>query len=222
MYFRMLHDETSGAVSYLLADLDTRDCVLVDAQSADIPLLKAMLHEHQLRLCGSLRTHEHAPVPTEAVAALADLESAASAPSMVVETLATGSGPRALVFGHEVISIMPTPGHTTECLSYLWRDRLFCGDLLSIDTCPDLFSPAEPESLWDSATRTVFTLPGETLLFFGHARRGRAVSSVLEQRRWHPWFAGATRDEFLSRVRRSADKTASVRTSSTEPCATTP
>jgi sulfur dioxygenase len=24
---------------------------------------------------------------------------------------------------------------------------------------------------------------------------------VLEQRRWHPWFGGATRDEFLARVR---------------------
>ena len=38
-------------------------------------------------------------------------------------------------------------------------------------------------------------------LFCGHARQARAVSSVLEQRRWHPWFGGATRDTFLARVR---------------------
>ena len=28
----------------------------------------------------------------------------------------------------------------------------------------------------------------------------RAVSTVLEQRRWHPFFAGLSRDEFLARV----------------------
>ena len=27
------------------------------------------------------------------------------------------------------------------------------------------------------------------------------LSNVLEQRRWHPWFGGCTRDEFLARVR---------------------
>jgi hypothetical protein len=49
-------------------------------------------------------------------------------------------------------------------------------------------------------TGRVFTLPDETLLFAGQERRGRAVSTVLEQRRWHPFFAGRSRDEFLSRV----------------------
>jgi uncharacterized protein (DUF302 family) len=42
---------------------------------------------------------------------------------------------------------------------------------------------------------------GETPLFGGHARRARTVSSVLGQRRWHPWFGGTRRDEFLERVR---------------------
>jgi hypothetical protein len=48
--------------------------------------------------------------------------------------------------------------------------------------------------------RRVFTQPDETLLFAGHERRSRAVSTVLEQRRWHPFFAGLSRDEFLARV----------------------
>ena len=30
MYFRILHDERSGAVSYLLGDLDAGEAVLVD------------------------------------------------------------------------------------------------------------------------------------------------------------------------------------------------
>lgn len=137
MYFRMLHDETYGGVSYLLADMEASEAVLVDPRGADMPVLAAMLG---------------------------------------------------------------APGHTSGCLSFLWRDRLFCGDLLSVDTCPFQPRPALPEALWNSAMRRVFTLPGETLLFSGHATRGRSVSNVFEQRRWHPWFGGATRDGFLARV----------------------
>ncbi len=191
MYFRILHDEASGAVSYLLADMESRACVLVDPRAADVAVLQAMLDEHRLQLCWLLRTHEHGallPADTEALESL-------GAPG--TQSTATG----ALVFGNELLRAMPTPGHTAGCMSFLWRDRLFCGDLLSVDTCAHQPRPALPEVLWDSATRQVFTLPGETLLFYCHATQGRAVSSVLEQRRWHPWLGGRTRDEFLARVR---------------------
>ncbi len=200
MYFRILHDDISGAMSYLLADLDTRACVLVDPRPADVAVLQAMLDEHQLHLCGLLRTHEHGTLLAGETAALDSL----GAPRIQHPLPASGSPPEeagALVFGNELLRVVPTPGHTAGCLSFLWRDRLFCGDLLSVDTCPHQPRPALPEVLWDSATRQVFTLPGETLLFCSHARQGRAVSNVLEQRRWHPWFGGSTRDEFLARVR---------------------
>ena len=201
MYFRILPDETSGAMSYLLADLDTRECVLLDARGSDVALLKAMLQEHHLHLCWLLRTHEHdACLPCESAAL-----DALGAPRIqqVVSAKANpqGCGTSALMFGNELLRVIPTPGHTAGCVSYLWRDRLFCGDLLSVDSCPHQLRPALPEALWESATRQVFTLPGETLLFCSHAKQGRAVSNVLEQRRWHPWFGGCTRDEFLARVR---------------------
>ena len=99
------------------------------------------------------------------------------------------------------LRLLATPGHTAGCLSFLWRDRLFCGGLLAVDACPFQPRPAQPEAMWNSVTREVFTLPGETLIFRGHAIRSRSVSNVLEERRWHPWFAGASRDEFLARVR---------------------
>ena len=105
-----------------------------------------------------------------------------------------------LPFGDELLRVLATPGHTAGCLSFAWRDRLFCGGLLAVDACPHQPIPAQPEALWDSVTQRVFTLPDETLLFAGHERRARAVSTVLEQRRWHPFFAGLSRDEFLARV----------------------
>ncbi len=203
MYFRILHDEASGAVSHLIADLDTRECVLLDARGADVPVLKAMLDEHHLSLCWMLRTHEHDDRLPGEVAALDSLGATRIQHPVPAHWMSRHEGVNTLVFGNETLRVIPTPGHTPGCLSFLWRDRLFCGGLLSVDACPFQPRPALPEALWDSATRHVFTLPSETLLFCSHATQGRAVSNVLEQRRWHPWFGGTTRDEFLSRVRSS-------------------
>ncbi|NMM38021.1 MAG: hypothetical protein HHJ09_10960 [Glaciimonas sp.] len=194
MYFRIIHDEASGAMSYLLADLDAGAAVLIDPRSADLPMLHAMLDEHRLHLQWVLRTHEHdshMPGEADALRALGTQRIEHQVPS------ANGG---LLVFGNEFLRVIATPGHTPGCLSFLWRDRLFCGDLLVMDACPYQPRPSLPTILWASVTQKVFTLPAETLLFNGHARRARSVSNVLEQRRWHPWFAGASRDEFLSRV----------------------
>lgn len=193
MYFRMLHDEPSGAMSYLLADLAAREAVLIDPRGADVPVLRAMLDEHGLRLRWVLRTHEHDDLlPERELRALDGLD--ATRIQHEVPPCDT------LVFGDEHVQTIATPGHTAGCLSYRWRDRLFCGGVLAVDACPFQPRPALPEALWDSATSRVLSLPAETLLFTGHARRAHAVSTVLEQRRWHPWFGNTSRDEFLSRV----------------------
>lgn len=194
MYFRMLHDEAGGAMSYLLADLAAGEAVLIDPRGADVPLLAAMLAEHRLRLRWLLRTHEHDDrMPGEAPAL-----DALGAPR--IQHRAPGGSHGLLVFGHEHLRVLATPGHTAGCLSFLWRDRLFCGDLLAVEGCPQQPRPAQPQALWDSVTREVFTLPAETLLFPGHAQCSRTVSSVLEQRRWHPWFADGGRDDFLAQL----------------------
>ena len=196
MYFRMLHDEASGTASYLLGDLDAGQAVLIDPRGADLPVLAAMLDEHRLTLRWLLRTHEHDALLPGEHAALQTLD----APIVQHRVPDGEAGRGALLFGHEHLRVLATPGHTAGCLSFLWRDRLFCGGLLAVDACPYQPRPALPQALWDSVTREVFALPGETLLFCGHARHWRTVSTVAEQRRWHPWFGGASRDDFLARV----------------------
>jgi glyoxylase-like metal-dependent hydrolase (beta-lactamase superfamily II) len=193
MYFRMLHDDASGSVSYLLADLESAQAVLIDPRGTDVPLLRAMLDEHRLALRWVLRTHEHdALLPRADVAALAALGAPRVLHQVPDDTL--------LPFGDEHVEVLATPGHTSGCLSFRWRDRLFCGGLLAVDACPFQPRPADPRALWDSVTQQVFQLPDETLLFAGHAHRGRAASTVFEQRRWHPWFGTTSRDDFLARV----------------------
>lgn len=195
MYFRQLHDEADGWVSYLLADLKAGEGVLIDPRAADLPVLQAMLAEHRLHLHAVLRTHEHdkaCPAEWPALRAL----------GVTVVQHGTPAAARGGVgFGGEHLRVLRTPGHTAGCLSFQWRDRVFCGGLFAADACPVQPRPAQPEALWHSVTQVVFALPPETLLFGSHATRGRVVSQVAEQRRWHPWFGRASRDEFLGRLR---------------------
>jgi sulfur dioxygenase len=205
MYFRILHDESSGELSYLLADTDTREAVLVDPRGRDLPLLQALLAERELHLRWVLRTHQHDHLMPAEPALLARL----GVPVIQGDgalALGAGAGRDVLAFGDELVRVLATPGHTPACLSFAWRDRLFCGGLLAVASCPHQPRPAAPQALWDSVTQRVFTLPDETLLFAGHARRARAVSTVLEQRCWHPFFAGLSRDEFLAQVAALPDK----------------
>lgn len=199
MYFRILHDEVSGELTYLLADPDAREAVLIDPRGRDLPVLAALLSERDLRLRWVLRTHHHDPLKTQEPTLLDRL----GAPRVQGDADATThpvQDGEVLAFGDELVHVMATPGHTPHCLSFAWRDRLFCGGLLAADTCPHQPRPSAPEQWWDSVTRRVFTLPNETLLFAGHEPRARAVSTVLEQRRWHPLFANLSRDEFLAHL----------------------
>jgi glyoxylase-like metal-dependent hydrolase (beta-lactamase superfamily II) len=168
----------------------------VDPREADGPVIRALLAEHHLGLRWLLRTHDHAArlgrERTRAARGFAGLN---------VPTIERVAPPgRAIAFGGELVHVLSTPGHTDHCLSFRWRDRLFCGGLLAVGACPIQPCPALPEALWDSVHEQVFTLPPETLLFSGHARRGRVSSTVFEERRWHPWFGAAGRDDFLARV----------------------
>ena len=48
--FRILHDEASGELTYLLADDAARQAVLVDPHGRDLPVLQALLDESDLCL----------------------------------------------------------------------------------------------------------------------------------------------------------------------------
>lgn len=204
MYFRILNNEVSGELTYLLADQDAREAVLVDPHACDLPVLAALLAERDLRLRWVLRTHQHDVLQPDEYTQLLRL----GAPLVQGDRLTSlpWVDGDVLPFGNELVRVLPTPGHTPSCLSFGWRDRLFCGGLLALAACPRQPHPAAPESLWDSVTLKIFNLPDETLLFAGHEQRARAVSTVLEQRRWHPYFAGQTRDEFLAQMAALTDK----------------
>ena len=160
-----------------------------------------MLAELNLRLDYLLQTHVHDDEPNDA----ASLKERTGARTVASETARAGADITVrhgdtITFGSEVIHVIATPGHTPGCLSYLWRDRAFTGDTLLIGSCGRSGLMGEdPAELYDSITHRLFVLPGETLVFPGHDRHGRTVSTIAEERERNPAIAGRSRDEFITR-----------------------
>ena len=197
MYFRMLHDEFSGELTYLLADVHAKEAVLIDPHGRDLGVPSALLAEYDLHLKWVLRTHHYDHLQSEEFQKLAQLGAPLIQGHAQVRAYRPDDG-ESLPFGNESVGVWSTPGHTATCLSFAWRDRLFCGGLLNAKECPGQPFAAVPEQLWESVTHRLYKFPNETLLFSGHAHHLRTVSTIMDQRRWNPFFSGCSRDEFLA------------------------
>jgi sulfur dioxygenase len=199
MYFRQLHSANHHAFTYILADIEQRDALVIDPLPCQEELVLSMLVERDLLLSRVLRTHIHT----------GDLNPCASLCKRTGAELVVGHGTHCneaqrvvrhgetLVFGNELVRVLATPGHTSGSVSYLWRDRLFCGDALAIRGCSHSDDPScDSRHIYDSVTQRLFMLPDETLIFPGHECDGRSVSSIAEERNHNPYFSGQSRDAF--------------------------
>lgn len=200
MGFRQLFDPESSTYTYILADAERREAVIVDPVRVHCERDLAVLEEIGVKLVWILETHVHADHVTGA-RALKLRTGARTAVS--THCGATGfdrliDEGELIVFGDEVVRALATPGHTPGSTCYLWRDRLLTGDTLLIGGCGRTdFQKGSAEALYDSITGKVFALPEDTLVYPGHDYRGRRVSTIGEEKASNPRLAGKTRDEFV-------------------------
>jgi glyoxylase-like metal-dependent hydrolase (beta-lactamase superfamily II) len=161
----------------------------------------SLLREQGLQLKYVLETHVHADHITGASAlrtatgALAAIGAHAGASCADIQLESNN----VLTFGNEHIKALATPGHTTGCTSYLWRDRLFTGDALLIGGCGRTdFQGGDAGTLYDSITRQIWPLADEMLIYPGHDYHHKHVSSVAQERETNPRLSGKSRDEFIA------------------------
>jgi glyoxylase-like metal-dependent hydrolase (beta-lactamase superfamily II) len=96
-----------------------------------------------------------------------------------------------LSLGKIKIRAISTPGHTNTCTSYFCEGRVFTGDTLFIrDAGRTDFQEGSPESMYDSVTRKLFTLPDDTLVFPGHDYKGNMMSTIREEKAHNSKFGG--------------------------------
>ena len=120
--------------------------------------------------------------------------------------------------GSLVFKVLPTPGHTPACVSYLVGDAVFTGDALfqddlGVGRCD--FPKGDAATLYESVTTQLFTLPDSTRLFVGHdyppAGRGwKASTTVAEAKRANIHLnASVSKEQFVNN-RTARDRTLSV------------
>ncbi|HAP91935.1 MAG TPA: Zn-dependent hydrolase, partial [Gammaproteobacteria bacterium] len=180
LFFRPLFEKESSTYTYLLADSDTKEAIIIDAvaetQQRDIGLIE----ELGLDLKYIIETHVHADhitssCPLKQKFVNAQIVLGETNPVACADVLIKDGDN--LQFGQYDITAMSTPGHTDGCMSFIVGDKVFTGDALLIRSCGRCdFQGGSAEKLFDSISR-LFTLPDETYVYPAHDYGGRTVSS---------------------------------------------
>jgi len=201
MLFKQLFDAETWTYTYLIADTVSKEAAFIDPVNTHIDEYMALLEKHGLTLKYSFETHVHA----DHITASGLLRQRTGAQTCVshlggaqLADVQLKDGDVFMLGDKEQIKAIATPGHTPGCTSYLWRDRVFTGDSLFIAGCGRTdFQGGSAESLYDSITQRLFTLPDDTLVYPGHDYQQRWVSNIMQERTTNPRLAGKTREQFI-------------------------
>ncbi len=202
MIFRQLFDRESCTYTYLLADEQSREAVLIDPVRELIDRDAQVVAELGLTLTHTLETHVHADHVTgsgllrQKLGSKSVLSARGGAPCV---DIAVEHGD-VVTFGSHRIEVRATPGHTNTCTNYYVPElgAIFTGDALFIRGCGRTdFQEGNPETLYQSIHEQIFSLPDDTSIYPGHDYKGRTVSTVGEEKAWNPRLGGGkTVEEF--------------------------
>ncbi|MGK7931911.1 MAG: MBL fold metallo-hydrolase [Microcystaceae cyanobacterium] len=201
MLFRQLFDQESSTYTYLIADEETKEALLVDTVLEKGEREVKLLEELGLTLRYTLETHIHADHITGASYLKAKTNCINIVPDGAKASCADHfmQHNESLNLGSVQIKGIATPGHTDVDLTYLVNQtHLLTGDALFIRGCGRTdFQNGDAGKLFDSVTEHLFTLPDHTLVYPAHDYQGRTVSSIGEEKQYNPRFFGRTRQQFI-------------------------
>jgi sulfur dioxygenase len=195
MIFRQLFDPQSSTFTYLLADENTREAVLIDSVFEQARRDGALLNELGLKLRWTLETHIHA----DHVSGAWLLKQRLGSSIAVGATTGAEGADRYLEDGDEILlgeralRTLATPGHTSGCVSYVLDDlsRAFTGDCLLVrGTGRTDFQGGDAAAMYRSVRERLFALPDSCLLHPAHDYRGLTVTSVGEEKKFNPRLGG--------------------------------
>jgi sulfur dioxygenase len=201
MLFRQLFDPESSTYTYLIAESNTKEAILVDPVIEQVDRDLKLLQELGFTLRYCLETHIHA----DHITGTDKLRAKTGCLGIVPENAHASCADRyiqdgeILALGTIKIQAIATPGHTDSHMAYLVNnDRVLTGDALFIRGCGRTdFQSGDAATLYNSVTQRLFTLPDSTLIYPAHDYRGHTVSTIGEEKRWNPRFANRSRESFI-------------------------
>lgn len=204
MVFRQLFCRQSCTYTYLLADPDSGDAVIIDPVLEHVDRDMQLLAELGLTLRATVETHVHADHVTGASVLRDRLGSQVIVPmnsGVQGADRMVGAGDT-IVFGRHALEVRPTPGHTEACTSYTLPDppMAFTGDALFVRGCGRTdFQGGDARTLYSSVHGHLLSLPDGARIYPGHDYKGRTVSTVAEEKAHNPRLGGGnTVDDFVT------------------------
>lgn len=202
MLLRQLIDRETWTYTYLIADLKTKEAVLVDPVLEQVERDWKLLQELGLRLRYCLETHIHA----DHVTGTGKLRALTGCQGIVPANAEADCADRfighgeVLPIGEIQIEAIATLGHTDSHMSYLVnKSCVLTGDSLLIRGCGRTdFQSGDAGVLYDHITQRLFTLPDTTVVYPGHDYRGQTASTIGEEKQFNPRLVGQSRASFIA------------------------
>jgi sulfur dioxygenase len=202
MIFQQMIEPETSTYTYLLADPDSKEAVLIDTVREYVQRDYKLLNELGLKLKYVLDTHIHADHITGA-GELRKLTGAQTAQSVHGQNkcadLQLTQG-QILKFGNFEIKVLETPGHTDGCMSFYCDGKVFTGDSLMIRSAGRTdFQQGSPLKLYESITQKLYALPLETEVYPGHDYKGMTVSTIEAEKNHNPRISsGVSQEQFAN------------------------
>jgi sulfur dioxygenase len=214
MIFRQFKTAPASRYSYLMADEDAKEAIIIDPVNKDVDLYLQIIADLDLELKYTLNTHihpEHYTLSTknsDHISGSYLLKEKTECKHVMHKNADIDyvdikvDDNDTLYFGKYTLKAIFTPGHTDHHCSYIVDDRLFTGDSLFINGCGRTdFRSGSADMLWASVTDKLFQLPADTLVYPGHDYNNRRVSTIREEIDLNTRFRNKTKEEFMAFMR---------------------
>lgn len=195
MFFRQLFNTEFNSFTYLLADLETSEAIIIDPCLTHFQRDYNLIQDLKLKLKYLLETHiheEHITSSTEFRKSVPDLDCLIGEQSKArFGNLIYVKENDFLTFGKYQMKVIETPGHTMGCVSYVMKDEsiVFTGDSLLIRNVgrTDYFQcNGSASKLFDSIQK-LYKLPNECIVYPCHDSEGINSTTIGEEKKFNPW-----------------------------------
>jgi len=207
MIFRQLFHSESSTYTYLLADENSRDAVIIDPVLDEIDNYLLLLNQLNLTLTTCIDTHTHA----DHITAAGELRERTACKTMLGEQshsdciTATFKDGDSIAFGNHKLLVLHTPGHTDDSYSFFLqgpsRGLLFTGDTLLIrGTGRTDFQNGDAADQYNSLFSILLKYPEDTCVYPGHDYKGWTSSTIGEEKRHNPRLQVKSREGYVQQM----------------------